>query len=69
MPVSTGTIAINSPRCECPSCGEVFSRVMYFDKHRVNGKCLPTEKFGTKDIVLGERGVWIGFQERFNEDG
>ncbi|ASZ74848.1 hypothetical protein FDI69_gp031 [Rhodococcus phage Trina] len=67
MPKSTGTILVNSPRCECPrkACAEVFSNIRNFDKHRLYGKCVDPETVG---LIIGKSGVWITEQERFKED-
>lgn len=48
--------------CKCPTCGEFFSTVSNFDKHRVgehgNKKCVDPETVG---LVIKQRGkgtVW-----------
>jgi hypothetical protein len=42
-------------QCLCSVCGEKFSGVGGFDKHRKDFRCQPPEAVG---LVLDERGVW-----------
>jgi len=51
-------------RCVCPSCGEVFSTIANFDRHRVgkheNGRtCAEPESVGL-EIKHGPKGTWWG---------
>lgn len=48
-------------RCHCMVCGENFTVVANFDKHRKDGQCLPPESIG---MVLNERGIWAKPGER-----
>lgn len=58
---------------KCTVCREIFSSVSTFDAHRiVKGRmdnyhriCVDPESVG---LILGERGVWIADQERFDSE-
>jgi hypothetical protein len=41
--------------CGCWECGEVFSAVSNFDKHRSKGKCLNPATLG---LVKSHKGIW-----------
>lgn len=43
-----------SPRCLCRECGQVFSTVGNFDRHRRNRQCLAPEAVGLVQVA----GVW-----------
>lgn len=43
-----------SPRCLCRSCGECFSTVGNFDRHRKAGQCQRPEAVGLVQVA----GIW-----------
>lgn len=45
-----------SRKAHCSHCGENFSTVGNFDKHRQQDKCLFPERVGLK---LNDKGVWV----------
>jgi len=56
-----------SRKCHCASCGENFSTVGNFDKHRQGGYCTPPADAG---LERNKRGVWqspgeVDIRERF----
>jgi hypothetical protein len=51
-----------SPVCACPSCGERFTRVYAFDRHRVgepdHRRCLTPDEMRAKGMGQNSRGEW-----------
>lgn len=53
---------LTGEKAQCPACGEVFSRVSNFDKHRkgshgIDRHCVDPATVG---LVLSEKGLWKG---------
>jgi len=51
-------------RCVCRSCGETFSGLTAFDKHRRGGRCLDPAELGM-EIKMGAKGSWWGLPGNF----
>jgi len=41
--------------CQCAVCGNVFTSITGFEKHRKNGRCLEPLSVG---LSLNDRGLW-----------
>lgn len=49
---------LKGKRCECTSCGEIFSSISSFDKHR------PAPKDGTKRVCIDPLDCGLEIRER-----
>lgn len=47
-------------RCHCPKCHITLAGVTYWNKHRVNGRCIAPEKLG---LVLNDKQIWSAAEE------
>ncbi|MCL4780333.1 MAG: hypothetical protein KJ049_09090 [Gammaproteobacteria bacterium] len=52
---------LTGKRCCCRGCGEYFSTVANFDKHRRNGACVDPATVG---LLVDHRGIWKGAPTR-----
>ena len=60
---------LTGARCQCPACGELFSSVATFDRHRVgefasNGgtntrRCLTVAELMAQEWPKTDRGFWL----------
>jgi len=55
-------------RCRCSSCGEVFSALSNFDRHRQDRRCKNPESVGM-EIKEGPNGTWWGLPSRESGPG
>jgi hypothetical protein len=51
---------LTGKRCLCRACGELFSTVRNFDRHRRNGECRHPATAGLVQVA----GVWKGVPTR-----
>lgn len=51
---------VTHSRCKCSGCGEFFSGLTAFDKHRRGGVCADPEYIGL-EIKSGPGGTWWGY--------
>ncbi len=49
-------------RCECPTCGELFSRTRAFDRHRIGSYAKPGEYQHTRGCMTPEEMTARGWQ-------
>jgi hypothetical protein len=58
-------IPYNSMANQCPTCGEMFSSVYAFDKHRTGTfhpparRCLSTDEMLSLGMAKNQRGLWV----------
>ena len=58
---------VTHTRCRCGGCGEVFSTVGNFDRHRRGGECVCPAALGM-EIKTGPGGTWWGMPGREIEE-
>lgn len=62
----TSNAPVTHSRCRCSTCGEVFSVVSNFDKHRKDGDCVDPASVGL-ELKIGASGSWWGMPGSYHE--
>ena len=57
MPVTTHP-PTKEAICRCAACGESFSGLSVFDRHRKGGMCLPPETIGLEMTIRPKGTLW-----------
>lgn len=63
--VARTTAKLTGHRNQCPTCGELFTRLSVFDKHRtgkfgVNRRCLTRAEMEAEGMFRGPDNFWRG---------